>query len=894
MKRWILVGLIIAISTMLIVNCARPVPQPPAPPTTPTAVGGIGQAVLNWNQVPGADGYQVRFQVVGSHARGWSQEVNVPAPPYTVEQEAGIYSWQVRAKKGNLYSEWVNGPNFTIQDDPGPSDLTLTLQEAPAREIPTIYVVETSEPYDTSARGFTPTYTNINYLLGQVTSTVPGLETVAYYVQEVGSQVQKRWPDSATTYQLDVDGKHQFGINDLGANFEADRGIDYGNLKPGTYWFWVQGTGDKENVRSQKKQFHIEPIENGAIEIVKAVNGKVFPGKICAPEDTSIEVDYTVQFAFAEVDCNEWMIRFTYNLCSDPDQILTETATGLDTPPEAWEHAVLYAVECTKYATVTLEATITAYRWEEGAQVEEELPVQIQGGTHFVFDNQRPRVDFDIRSIEVLDTEGNLFGYEDSFWSTPKLAHATITFHATDTKCLWDEQNERVKVRFIVMAIKSEYDATLFFNSAETEEAFMELIESHQWFGSFWIDEGGTVLGPGDWNNSIVVEATYEGTPTSVDGAPAEIVGQLSFAFGDLDGAMVFWWIEVFDCCCEDCDVEDPCNPFDPWDHSNEVFAIWLIDNAFFSAMLEEGGPMWEEFKPLDWEGFRVGPQGLPMLPGNDSGESGAITFQFADQVFASILDEDFGTWWPWDADDLIDYIYQDWRSIGQHFMALQLEGDFDGDNGNPEDYFSMIITEATKTTKYATCSGWDEKAVLIFTIAAAALETAPPTEVKVTITATATDWLSWEPPIGPPPSDSRGGESHSRDWPFIGSGNEFTTQFHFWLDTKPPTLTYFRAFRNPDIDLSKIEFRFHEEPKDLGLILAIVDGSGGAIVDQFPLSLETLEKIGSDDEFMYRLYPDVTIQQGLWYRLIATATDEAGNTGMTSLEHQAAASSVR
>jgi hypothetical protein len=150
-------------------------------------------------------------------------------------------------------------------------------------------------------------------------------------------------------------------------------------------------------------------------------------------------------------------------------------------------------------------------------------------------------------------------------------------------------------------------------------------------------------------------------------------------------------------------------------------------------------------------------------------------------------------------------------------------------------------------------------------------------------------------------PTDSRGDESHSRNGnggpppiPLFDLGNEFTVPFEFWLDTKPPTLTYFRAFRNPDIDLSKIEFRFHEEPKDLGLILAIVDGSGGAIVDQFPLSLETLEKIGSDDEFMYRLYPDVTIQQGLWYRLIATATDEAGNTGMTSLEHQAAASSVR
>ena len=819
MKRWVLLALVVVLSTLVIVNCTQPpVPIPPADPTTPTAVGGIGQAVLNWNQVPGADGYQVRFQVVGSDARGWSQEVNVPAPPYTVEKEAGIYSWQVRAKKGNLYSEWVNGPNFTIQDDPGPSDLTLTLQEVPARGIPTIYVVQDSY---VGAPGKLQTrlpggYTNINYLLAQVISTVPGLETVAYYVQKVGSQDQKRWPNSATTYELDSNGEHTFGMNDLGDNLP---------LAPGQYWFWVQGTGDQQNVRSQKLRFDVAELESGSIEIVKEVDGTLFPGKICAPEDASIEVDYTITFAFADVDFISWAFFFAYNL--DQSIVETEEATGVGKPEEPFEVTVTYATECTKTATVTLDATITAYQWLSGETVEQEIPIQLTKVISFVFDNQPPEA-----AIEV-DPE------QDEGWETPgdgMITVATMTFHATDTKCL-QPYGEKIFFEFYV------------WKDYEGLEGWSKTL----WFG----EEEEFVLGEGGiWDNAINVTVAYDTDKgDEADTAWAQFVFELPER---LDMIIVEATMTVFDCCSEGCMVpDDICDPYEwPDGHYAQDTAYYYVDNVFFSAMLEEGGPMWEELKPLAWEGFREGPEDLPMLPGADAEESVRITFQFADSWWW--IDDSFE---PLDAEGLIGRLYQNWSAIESEFEEyLALEGDFDGDSSNPQDYFTMEIIEATLTTAYATCSGWDEKMLLTFTIGATALETAPPTEVMVTITATATDW----------------------------EGNWFVVPFEFWLDTKPPTLTYFRAFRNPDIDESKIEFRFDEEPLDV--ILVLIDNND----DEFPLDFSQATRIGSPSEYMYRLYPNVTIQQGVAYTLRATASDAAGNKGTSELTHTAAAASER
>jgi len=763
-KSWVLLVLAVVLSTLMIVNCARPVPQPPAPPTTPTAVGGVGQVVLNWNQVPGATGYQVQYQpLLGSGQRGWTT-VDVAAPPYTLEEDPGNYEWQVRTKKGNLFSEWVNGPAFEVQEDPGPSDLTLTLSEVPERGVPTIFIVGT---------------TNINYLLAQVTSTVPGLETVAYYVQKVGSQDQKRWPDSATTYELDDDGEHVFGINNLGANFTP-------NLAVGEYWFWVQGTGDQENIRSNKLRFDIAILGSGEIEIVKKIGDTEYEGKICAPEDAEVEVDYHVDFTFADnFSFLGWSVLFQAN---DPTTSDSESGEG---KPEPMIFTVIYATECTKYATITLDATIASvyWDWDEGEVDDGELAIQIQKVISFILDMKPPT------GTAAVETNPEL---EDD-----RITSATITFVASDTKCL---QPYAEKISFE-------------FNIYKGEGSWNEIIE----WGEF-----GLILGEGSiWDNEVIASSISYATAKTddMDQATATFV----LEFGALDAATVTATMTVADCCvgCLDCCIpDDPCEEWDCDDEHMVKVGIepFFIDNVFFSTLLDED-------EVIQHDGFiEVEGREVPTVPASPT----EAWFQL---IFADA---------NWDPDGDWDGAWDDIDDI-----EIDLIGPW-------ADNLSFGFS-ATKTTGEVICAGYSTKIILILEATVTAYASDEPTETTVTFNATATD----------------------------DADNEHFVTFTVFVDTMPPTLTYFRAFRNPDIDESKIEFRFHEEPFDVELVLS--DG-----VEEFPLDFDDAYRIGSPNEFMYRLFPDITIQFDVEYTLYAKATDAAGNTGESEMSHEAAMASTR
>ncbi len=776
-KSWVLLVLAVVLSTFLIVNCARPVPQPPAPPTTPTAVGGVGQAVLNWNQVPGATGYQVQYQpLLGSGQRGWTT-IEVAAPPYTLEEEPGNYEWQVRTKKGNLFSEWVNGPAFGVQEDPGPSDLILTLNEVPARGVPTIFVVSDSPAEAISARA--AGLTNINYLLAQVISTVPGLETVAYYVQKVGSQDQKRWPDSATTYELDEDGEHVFGINDLGANFNP-------NLAVGQYWFWVQGTGDQENIRSNKVRFDIALVGSGEIEIVKKIDDTVYEGKICAPEGEEVEVDFYVDFTFADnLHFLEYLISFQ---ASDPSTSDSEVGEGA---PESAVFSVLYEYECTKYATVTLDATLVRVYWDWvlGEVDDGELAIKILKAISFVLDTQAPT-----GTANVVTLPSSL---------DDRITAATITFVASDTKCL-QPYAEKISFEFNIYKGEGSWNETVWFYDEE-----------------FIIGEGS------EWDNEISVTAAYDTDFDEFDQATAVFVLQ----FGALDAATVTATMTAADCCvgCLDCSIpEDPCEPWDMDDAHMTQVAIepFFIDNVFFSTLLDD------DFV-IQHDGFiEVEGREVPTVPASPT----EAWFQL---IFADA---------NWDPDG-------DWDGAWDDIDNIEVDIDFDGN------YWEHLVFgfSATRTTEEAVCAGYSTKIVLILEATVTAHTEEEPIETTVTFNATATD----------------------------DADNEHVVSFTVFVDTMPPTLTYFRAFRNPDIDESKIEFRFHEEPFDVELVLS--DGD-----EEFPLDFTNAIRIGSPDEFMYRLFPNITIQSGIEYTLRAKATDAAGNTGESQLSHTAAMAATR
>ena len=98
------------------INC--PCATPTGLAATPT---GQTSATLDWNDVPGSSGYEVRYKP--SSTSTWPAAKTTTGSNYTAtDLTCGTtYNWQVRTNcGGGGYSEWSNGTDFTTSECPTP------------------------------------------------------------------------------------------------------------------------------------------------------------------------------------------------------------------------------------------------------------------------------------------------------------------------------------------------------------------------------------------------------------------------------------------------------------------------------------------------------------------------------------------------------------------------------------------------------------------------------------------------------------------------------------------------------------------------------------------------------------------------------------------------------
>lgn len=115
-----------ALFLALAVSCSNPVelippviPVDPVDPETIDAPAGLTvgtvtdtTAELSWTAVEGAEKYNL---VIDDGA-----SIELTEPAYTLEEldDATEYTWKVQAVKGNIFSEWAEGDNFTTELTP--------------------------------------------------------------------------------------------------------------------------------------------------------------------------------------------------------------------------------------------------------------------------------------------------------------------------------------------------------------------------------------------------------------------------------------------------------------------------------------------------------------------------------------------------------------------------------------------------------------------------------------------------------------------------------------------------------------------------------------------------------------------------------------------------------
>jgi hypothetical protein len=408
---------------------------------------------------------------------------------------------------------------------------------------------------------------------------------IQFMVQEVGGGVAMRWPDSDTEFLLDEDGELVFYVNDLGDNFTP-------NLAEGQYYLWARAAWDT-SIESTKERFDIASLSS-ALEseiLLMDEEGNEFTTKVCP---TSTEV--TLYFAFG-IEGGELFdeLVYAFQIGSLADGLLVDVSdTFIDETIYATE--VTFATECTKYATLTVNGTITSVYWDinEATEVTEEVLVTglIADGISFVLDMADPTALAIVDPIEALSDPASI-------------TVATLTFLITFEICVYKG------------------------------------IES--WEATFSYGEAEIVLGADSiWENELTINASYEATKTTSDDAIITLV----FDMKELDNIAVLATMTVHDCCNEDCILVDPCvecGVGGNLTHATEVFTFFMVDNVFFSSMLDIADI-------IELDGF-FGEEGetptIPATPG-----IGTITVKFADATWSPIQWENIG-WSFYDPDGI-------------------------------------------------------------------------------------------------------------------------------------------------------------------------------------------------------------------------------------------------
>lgn len=556
-KGKILLILVLVITALFVASCVKQ-PVIPGVPTNlrATALVGVVGVELRWDAVAGAASYDVTIEeVAASGSRETFGPYNTTNTYYLATRDAlgaGDFDWTVSAKNVAGSSNPAAGLEFNLPAVPDPDPvygLELTLEERPdmGSAVPTIYVyggAAVSEQRSCDGGQF-------NYLLGllQYVELLLGEArddmAVQFMVQEVGGGVAKRWPDSDTEFLLDEEGELVFYVNDLGGNFLNHE------LDEGEYYLWARAAWDN-SIESTKERFDIASLSSALeseIILMDEEEEKEFVDKVC-PTSTEVTLVYKVSIEGGELFDE---LRYVFQTHSAVDPLTTLSATFVEETEFSTE--VTYATECTKYATLTVNGTITSVYWDDLNATEVAtrvaLPAIIVDGISFVLDMANPTA---LVSL-ALPT-----GFSPTVPAS--LTTATLTFLASDTKCL---QPYAEKILFEVFVDKG----------------------AGNWEAAFVYGDEETILGEdSEWENEMTIDGTYTATKTTTDNATIT----LEFDIQDLDLATITATMTVHDCCCEECMLEGPCVGCGVGGniaHETEVMSAFVVDNVFFSEMLE-------------------------------------------------------------------------------------------------------------------------------------------------------------------------------------------------------------------------------------------------------------------------------------------------------------------
>lgn len=672
-----LVLLLCVIAIMFVVSCVKQVQTAPGEPTNlrVTELVGVVGVELRWDPVGGAAFYNLTLtKTDDSGKREVRGSYKAYSNYYLVKFEdvgSGIFNWSVSAENSAGPSVAVNGYSFTLNPEVEPVyGLVLTLVETPdlasSREvIPEIHVLEISDSSGASSRESGETsYYNLNFLTGsivyeQVANDARENMSVQLMVEKIGSGIAKRWPDSDTEFLLDEEGELVFGVNDLGENYDPE-------LATGDYYLWARAAWDV-SVQSTKKPFKIVALAESVDVSVSVFNQDAeYPDKVCGIY-SEVELDYEVSISAGAL-FDELVYTFEIaQLGEDATGSVSHEATF--TGETEYATTVTYATECTKFATITLDGTLTRTFWDE--ETEEASEAQLFIGNvlidfhSFVLDMADPTA---LVSLELPT------GFAPT--APASLTSATITFLASDTKCL---QAYAEKIGFEVYVEKG-------------------ISSWHEIFDFY--DEDIVLLGDNSiWDNDITIDATYLATKTSAS-APDEAEAVLPFDIPIMDYATITATMSVHDCCCDDCTIElGKCDDPDEFlTHATEVSTQFVVDNVFFSSLLDD-----EQL--LDFEGF-LGEEDNPLIPASPT--QATLTVKFADALWS-------GTQWE-------GIVWEFYKPSGELFESLS---------------YDPILTE---NATLGICSGWATKTEITFVGTITADPTVDSTETALTLVATAVD----------------------------------------------------------------------------------------------------------------------------------------------------------
>jgi hypothetical protein len=450
------------------ISCTRTVIVIPNVPVNPraTALAGVVGVELEWDAVNGAVSYDV---TITKEAASGSREIfgpyNTTNTYYLALREvlgAGTFDWTVAAKNSAGSSDPVEGPEFNLAADPVPDPvyaLALTLTQKPEAVsnrdgVPTIYAFEGNQKTGQRIARLEA----LNYILAElVYQLLPqGVAreemSIQFMVEEIGSGVAKRWPDSDTEYLLDEEGQLVIGVNNLGRNFgeplagQRDAPMF---IIPGHYYLWARAAWDT-SIQSVKQPFDIVSVEDELVSEILLMDeeGNEFTTKVCP---TSTEVTLIYAFGIEGGELFDQLV-YSFQIGSLADGLLVD-ASDTFVNEIIYATEVTYATECTKYATLTLNGTVTAVQYdnEEATEVVEEIFADdiLTDGLVFVLDMANPTALVTVEPTEAISFPASI-------------TVATLTFLASDTKCL-QPYDEKISFEVAVYKGSQNWEATFTY-----------------------------------------------------------------------------------------------------------------------------------------------------------------------------------------------------------------------------------------------------------------------------------------------------------------------------------------------------------------------------------------------------------------------------------------------